>query len=543
MSATITVECPRCKTRMRASADHIGRKGRCPGCKSLLDIKPAADESLATMVPTGTGVATPASKASTEGNVWLAAMIGVAVTALLYFAVFYPLSHTYLGELMTDRGRIQHTITLVTCWGLALLVLKYIAVQKQLGYTKLELELIPLDIGVQINAGNVDQFLEHLESLPRDQRGSLLGERIRGALEYFKFRNSVSETQGYLSTQASLAASAVDSGYTLLRAFIWVCPILGFVGTVVGISVAVTDLRGTLARVGAPEANQAAAAEGEEGKPAPVPVGGAEPAEAKPELKDAMLAGMEGVTKGLATAFDTTLLGLVCVIILMFPTETLRKVEYGMLDRIEEFTNESLLRRMADGGSGGAAGGAAGELPALVKNTLESAFAEHQRWLAQWQAQVARLGQAIGADFESAVLGIQEKAGAAEAARLKKVERGLAAIEEMFAKVNESAASAQKARLDALEGVERTTESVQKLQAALAQNAELLVRVVQEQKELAGRQLADGALARLAEIQSVLAELSAKTAAPIELARSDGNAGPGRPGSERGLLGRILGRG
>lgn len=57
---------------------------------------------------------------------------------------------------------------------------------------------------------------------------------------------------------------------------------------------------------------------------------------------------MSGVTQGLATAFDTTFVGLVFVALLLLPTEALKRLEYGMLDRIESFTNDVLLRRLAD---------------------------------------------------------------------------------------------------------------------------------------------------------------------------------------------------
>src|SRR5207248_10839997 len=145
--------------------------------------------------------------------------------------------------------------TLVTCWGLAILALKYVAVQRELRYTERELELIPLEIGMQITSANVDKFLENLGELPAQEQDSFLARRIRGALEHFKHRNNVSEVQSFLATQADIEASAVDSGYTLMRVFIWVCPILGFIGTVFGISDAVTDLAKSLPKTGGPGAD------------------------------------------------------------------------------------------------------------------------------------------------------------------------------------------------------------------------------------------------------------------------------------------------
>lgn len=527
MAGTITVECPKCKTRVQASAEHIGRKGRCPACESLLDIKPVAG-TKARQTASASAPVKASLKATTDGNVWIAGAIAAAATAVIYLAMFLLIRNTYLGKLMIDRGKIQYAITFVTCWGIALLVFKFLAVKKQVEYTSLELDLIPLDIGMQINAANVDEFLEHLDALPRDQRSSLLGQRIRGALEYFKYRSDVPEVQGYLSTQASIAASTVDSGYTLLRAFIWVCPILGFIGTVVGISLAVSDLRESLVVVGSPDAPPTEGVDPAADAPsdAAIPPG-------EDSLKDQMLLGMNKVTDGLATAFDTTLLGLVCVVILMFPTESLRKIEYGMLDRIEEFTQESLLRRMGEGLSAKGEG----ELPLLVKNSLESAFAEHQRWLAQWQAQVAKLGQVIGSDFESAVLAVQEKVAAAESARIDKVQRGLAAIEDIFAKVNETTASIQNSRLQAAENVDQATASVQKLHTALKENAAALLQVVEQHRQLAKEHLSNETVRKM---DNLLGEISKLNNRPLAVELAPLSAASSRDG--KGVIGRFFGK-
>ena len=52
MATAITVVCPYCSNRMRASSEHIGRKGRCPACKRLVEIRAAGEESLVSIHPT-----------------------------------------------------------------------------------------------------------------------------------------------------------------------------------------------------------------------------------------------------------------------------------------------------------------------------------------------------------------------------------------------------------------------------------------------------------------------------------------------------------
>jgi len=366
MATTITVVCPHCTNQMRASSDHIGQRGRCPSCKQLVTITQDDSGPSGAIVPAN--ARKKSSTRTTDVPGWLAGLIGVAATLLVYLTVFLPLSGYKFGQLFVARGVIPYVAVLVTFWGLATLALKLFAVRRQKSYAELELEFIPLEIGVQITASNVDQFLDHLGKCPPLQRGSILGRRISGALEHFKSRNNVPEVQEYLATQAEIDGSDVDSGYTLLRVFIWMVPILGFIGTVMGISDAVSGLSTTLG------------------------------------AGDDIMTGLGQVTTGLSTAFDTTLVALVLAILLLVPTETLRKSEYRMLDRIESFCGESLLRRMSDERI--AAG--ADDLPDVVKFALEGAFQEHQRWLAQWQNQVGQLGQVIGADFERAVTQVEQ---------------------------------------------------------------------------------------------------------------------------------------
>jgi hypothetical protein len=82
---------------------------------------------------------------------------------------------------------------------------------------------------------------------------------------------------------------------------------------------------------------------------------------------------MGGVTTGLGTAFDTTLLGLVLAMLLNFPINTLAKSEDDNLNNIDAFCNEILLPRLNDGG--GIAGGDTGGL----MDTLVKAVANAQK--------------------------------------------------------------------------------------------------------------------------------------------------------------------
>lgn len=466
MSASIEFHCPHngCGKLVRTHVRYAGMQGPCPHCGRPVSVEAPAGEQIVLEPPA----------ALTRPNAGTSALVAGAValgaTALLY-VLFFALDSHYLGQLFTQRGPIPFVATFVTCWGMAILALKYKDVREQLQYADLELDFIPLDKGMRITSENVNGFIQHLDAIPNERaRDSILGRRIRGALEHFRARSHVPEVQAYLSSHADIDASTVDSGYTLVRAFIWVIPILGFIGTVLGISGAVSGLAGSLdsqapAAVVEAEGHSNGASAAEE--PA---------AEGQPGATGAqMIAAMSVVTSGLATAFDTTFLALVMAILLLFPTESLKRAEYGMLDRIEAFTNEVLLRRMCDDGLGG-------PLSPDVAKLIEPAFRRHQSWLMEWQSKVAALGQMIGGDFErhfvqvkQQLMELTDKQAAAANGKLESVERSVADLQtclDRFRDVSDHAAETLNSSLvqsqNLHEQLARSTQQSAELCQALA---------------------------------------------------------------------------
>jgi len=376
MPAEITVVCPQCGNRMRSSSEHVGRQGRCPSCRSLIEIQPAGGTaSLPSLHPEESRLMEIRQRTDTDVSALPSGLIGLLLTLVLYLLIFYPLREVAIGALFVRRGIIPYLATLLTCWGLAMLVLKYRAVKTQLSYAEQELQLIPLEIGLQITATNVSQFLEHLARMPSPQRNSILGRRIQAGLN------------------ATLGTDAGGEG---------------------------------------------------------------------------LMSSMQLVTAGLSTAFDTTLLALSMAIVLLFPTESLRKTEYRMLDQIASFANEALLRRLSDDYQRPGPD----ELPESVRDTLDSAFREHQRWLSQWQTQVANLGQSVGGDFERAVRNIHRELADGEADRLRKMHDLSRILTRMFEQASDDATAHQEtqARLSSL--VEQFTLAADELRQHLPKSSD-----------------------------------------------------------------------
>jgi biopolymer transport protein ExbB/TolQ/endogenous inhibitor of DNA gyrase (YacG/DUF329 family) len=469
MPAVIEFNCPRCEKAIRTNARYAGMEGPCPHCGKTIKVEASTDQTFEPVMSQEA-----IASASTECNTLLAGLAACGITFLLY-CVFFSVRNTYVGELFTARGPIPFVITFVTCWGLTILTLKYLAVKQQLAYAEHEMDFIPLEKGMQIQEDNVDSFLQHMDGLPTKARASILGRRIRGALEHFRSRQSVPEVQTYLASHAEIDASTVDAGYTLLRAFIWAIPILGFIGTVMGISCAVSGLAGSL-----DTASVQATPQEVPGEPTSDP---SDSETSNESLGTQMIGAMGLVTQGLATAFDTTFLALVMAILLLFPTESLKRVEYSMLDRITTFGNETLLRRLSDRGE---------TLSPEVARVLEPAFRRHQQWLLEWQNQVAQLGQVIGQDFERHVRQARDQIAQLGDGRVDDAKAALESLARAFDKANDYLSEFGRATERFSENTQVSVRSAQELHNQLSENTEQVAALVREMSDLAAPARYDG---------------------------------------------------
>ncbi len=259
----------------------------------------------------GSGQGSSRDAPTTEVGILRSVAVAVSATVLFYYLLVAPLSHTYFGELFGDRGWVPYVITLLSAWALAVLAFKLLLLSGQA--KPLELDLLPDSIASRITPENAHVFSSYLRQISPVTARIFLIERLARAIQHLRARRSAQEVVDQLANQAQADANAVDSSYAMLRVVIWAIPILGFIGTVLGIGAAVGGFSDT--------------------------VGGAV------DL-DVMKQSIGSVTTGLALAFDTTLLALVMSIFIMFPASSLQKAEETLLARIEDYCEEHLVRRL-----------------------------------------------------------------------------------------------------------------------------------------------------------------------------------------------------
>ena len=245
-----------------------------------------------------------------------AALLGLALAVgfYLFVLVFKLLESTeVITAYFYERGWVPYVLTYLTAWSFAILWFKRRKLANQLNV--MQFKLLPEEISQDIHIEHLPHFEAHVKRLGFEPKESFLVTRILRGLEHFGVRRNHSETADMLKSQSEIDASMIDSSYVIVKVFIWAIPILGFIGTVLGISDAVSSFGGEMG----------AAAEIE-------------------VIKEKL----GQVTGGLSEAFDTTLVSLVFSLLVMFPTSMMQKAEEDVLNKVDEYCNEYFLKRLRE---------------------------------------------------------------------------------------------------------------------------------------------------------------------------------------------------
>ncbi len=383
-SITVRFKCPTCDMHLQAEPEMSGKMVRCPSCQTKMQIPdfappPPSNDSM----PWGNekqheiaGGGAPGRQAQaqkpqrsgwaesdpTNPNMFVAFGIGMVVT-VVWLAILYPLQPPatravadysglqILANLFYKHLLVSAVNTLFFGWAMAILWLKIQKLRHQ--KEALLLDVLPRELGVEIKPDNVHLFIENVYALPPRLRDSLMVNRIRKALELYETRPNVSEVGGQMSSQSDIDSARIGSSFAMLRAFLWAIPILGFIGTVLGLSHAISGMN--FANV---------------------------------DDVSAIIGSINNVTSGLGTAFDATLLGLVLAMFLNFPLNAMIKAEDDNLNQIDAFCNDVMLPRLSDAGSGGGLGDkfGGGETGAFVEALVTALGTAQQELLTDLKA-------------------------------------------------------------------------------------------------------------------------------------------------------------
>lgn len=251
------------------------------------------------------------SRQELDINLGLVLAIAFMITISTYL-IALPARDSYIGTLLYARGFTQYLVVFLASFVIGTALNKYSKIEYESRILRRMLDL-PSRLSF-INHKSSD-----LISLQQDlaKRSSMITARISRILGTYISSGSKKAASEFALDDSSFYLTASESSYTLPRILVWAIPLLGFIGTVLGISSAVNGFAGFL--------DNAA------------------------EI-DKIKEGIGTVTSGLAVAFDTTLLALLLSVLVMIPLVLVERLESKLLLAMDVFINDKLLPEFEEKG-------------------------------------------------------------------------------------------------------------------------------------------------------------------------------------------------
>lgn len=247
----------------------------------------------------------------TKVNSLLSLLLATMFTVLLYLGLAFLANGTFAEAMFADRGFTPYVMTLLFFWSLVIVFFKW----RKLAFQNraLSIRIIPEDLDFVLSVSTVEQVLSRIMRSIDDAKHFVLFNRVFTALSNLRNLGNISDVDEMLRSQAELDESSMETSYSLLRGFIWAIPVLGFIGTVMGLSVAIGGFGDVLSKTSDPTA---------------------------------LAESLKGVTGGLSTAFETTLLALLFALILQLLVTFLHKNEEEFLDACTEYCQRNVVGKL-----------------------------------------------------------------------------------------------------------------------------------------------------------------------------------------------------
>ena len=251
----------------------------------------------------------PAGRFTQPGPVLPLILAGVITVA--FYGALVPLGDAWINRSFTERGYVPYFIVFFAAWAFAILFIKTrkVALQRK----ALIVGVAPDDSDFFITPTTAADLIERLHALADDPAHFMLLNRVHVGVSNLHHRGQIADVDQVLRSQAEADEDVVESSYTVVRGLTWAIPVLGFIGTVLGLSAAI----GSFGAVLSSESGMT-------------------------ELKPAL----QSVTAGLATAFETTLQALVAALVLQMFMTMIKRSEEQMLDEFREYCQRRIVQRL-----------------------------------------------------------------------------------------------------------------------------------------------------------------------------------------------------
>jgi biopolymer transport protein ExbB/TolQ len=238
-------------------------------------------------------------------------VLAVLLSLAIYGVMIFLVRDTMVGKMFLDRGFTPYVMTFLFSWSAVIILLKISKLRFQ--KRAMKLRIVPSGNDFVLSVATVEQVFDEMRRQVDDPRKFVLFNRVQVALSNLRNLGRVTDVDEMLRTQGELDESSMDTSYALIRGFIWAIPVLGFIGTVMGLSEAVGGFGSVLAETADPKA---------------------------------LAQSLRLVTAGLSTAFETTLLALLFALALQLVVTFLHKNEEEFLDECAEYCQRELVSKL-----------------------------------------------------------------------------------------------------------------------------------------------------------------------------------------------------
>lgn len=250
----------------------------------------------------------------TDVNTWFALLLAALLAGGLFIGLCHApdnVRHYKAVQMLMARGWTPYAMVALFALALAILFIKW----RKLAFQQraFKVELIPIGTSFALTSETALDVLKTLNENVDDPKRFVLFNRIERALLNLKNVGNLSDVSEMLRAQAENDESHLDSSYGLLAGIVWAIPILGFIGTVTGLS-------GAIGGFGAVLNTDASVS----------------------SLRD----NLAPVTANLGVAFDTTFVALVLAMAVQLTTTILRKQEELFMDACRDWAHENIISRL-----------------------------------------------------------------------------------------------------------------------------------------------------------------------------------------------------
>lgn len=248
----------------------------------------------------------------TRVNMFRSSIVALAMAVLFYLPLIAFPKLTF-SMMFLQRGPTPFAIVFLAAWAVVALIIKWRKLVLQRRCLEDEFRVVPANPGFILAASTVGVVMDNIHRTVDDPRHFILFNRIEIALSNLRNLGRVGDVEDILRAQGEHDESSLETSYSVLTSFVWAIPVLGFIGTVLGLSQAIGQFGGVLS-------------------------GAAE--------MDTIRTSLQGVTGGLATGFETTLEALVAALLIQLWLTFLKKSEEEFLDECREYCTRNVVNKL-----------------------------------------------------------------------------------------------------------------------------------------------------------------------------------------------------